>query len=786
MLIHAVRCGTIRNRIRDREVLIKTVSYFAVLCLVLIVLFFLYFSRLILPKYNEQILSETQLSCDIIEQSLRSTVINPINDINSDIFSGTDEARQISVLAGMQTVSTRQAIDVLSFFRERQKRTPIFYTIDIYFENSDTVVSTQYGLTVCGKDPAAEKKYHLWLDRGLLDFGNAGSLRLSQYTVNAAYSGTDLITFSKPLLLSSNGRVSRCIVNYGIRRDVLAQLLNIDSSDFEGSIIVSNQYGNIASLAGMPASVLAKTESDWGAERNTKEFRIGNDTFISCPSANDSNLRVIKLVPMTDISKSSHDMYHIFLVFLVLILIFSLFVGGFASFTLYSPLRDLIRQIGPGRGEKDAKRDPAPHRNEYSRIFTAFQSLSAQVNLLEGTLEKNRALAVANLLKALLNGSIRSPEEYDGGGNLYGDLFPHPFFIVAEVHLQPEQLEENHFRLLKRNMLDEIARLSGGHCAYYAVETDRNTLTVLVNCDFGSTSAALDCSIFSEGEVFRRPEAVLCIGGAKDSLQEIRISKDEAEEAFRYSYLLPQQKVFLYEFLKLGNRRNELPQKLADKWEDSLRAGDIPELTGLLLDIADELKNGEYDAVFVKSVMEKMLADFRNRIDQYYVRNNISPPRTFEMPKAEPRNIEEAAGLARELFSGWRSRCESVRENKKYAIVQAAIGYIGGHLDRPLTLDEVSQQIYISPAYLSKIFREITGKKFSEFVCAAKMESARKALLEGSESIENIASGLGFASSNYFIKRFKQFYGITPNLYRSNQHIRAVETEEGAGKLPEN
>ena len=53
-----------------------------------------------------------------------------------------------------------------------------------------------------------------------------------------------------------------------------------------------------------------------------------------------------------------------------------------------------------------------------------------------------------------------------------------------------------------------------------------------------------------------------------------------------------------------------------------------------------------------------------------------------------------------------------------------------------------------------------------EYVTSLKMECAIRLLTESSESIDQIASRLGYSSTNYFISRFKKHFDMTPNVYR--------------------
>ncbi len=84
-----------------------------------------------------------------------------------------------------------------------------------------------------------------------------------------------------------------------------------------------------------------------------------------------------------------------------------------------------------------------------------------------------------------------------------------------------------------------------------------------------------------------------------------------------------------------------------------------------------------------------------------------------------------------------------------------------------ITLEDAAARISLSPTYLSKKFRHVTGKTFSEYLNYIRLRQATQMLLTTDDSVTDIATSCGFNSSNYFKDCFKKRFGVSPRTYRN-------------------
>lgn len=102
-------------------------------------------------------------------------------------------------------------------------------------------------------------------------------------------------------------------------------------------------------------------------------------------------------------------------------------------------------------------------------------------------------------------------------------------------------------------------------------------------------------------------------------------------------------------------------------------------------------------------------------------------------------------------------------------LVGGAVDYIGRHLHEELTLNTVAGEIFCSAAYLSHLFKKETGKNFSEYLTASRVQKAKLLLATTALPIREIAERVGIPNPSYFSKVFMKAAGMQPYRYRAEQ-----------------
>jgi YesN/AraC family two-component response regulator len=99
--------------------------------------------------------------------------------------------------------------------------------------------------------------------------------------------------------------------------------------------------------------------------------------------------------------------------------------------------------------------------------------------------------------------------------------------------------------------------------------------------------------------------------------------------------------------------------------------------------------------------------------------------------------------------------------------VEKIIKYMHQKINEKVSLSELSELVQLSPAYLSRAFKEITGYSIIEFFNKMKIDKAKELILEGDIKIKAVAQTLGFTDEFYFSRIFKRMTGISPSEFQS-------------------
>lgn len=93
--------------------------------------------------------------------------------------------------------------------------------------------------------------------------------------------------------------------------------------------------------------------------------------------------------------------------------------------------------------------------------------------------------------------------------------------------------------------------------------------------------------------------------------------------------------------------------------------------------------------------------------------------------------------------------------------------YLWENLSKEISLNLLSRQVFLNPSYLSRIFGQETGISITEYLLNARIETAKKLLLNPELRIQDIAFQIGIDSPAYFSRLFRKATGCSPQEYRS-------------------
>lgn len=119
------------------------------------------------------------------------------------------------------------------------------------------------------------------------------------------------------------------------------------------------------------------------------------------------------------------------------------------------------------------------------------------------------------------------------------------------------------------------------------------------------------------------------------------------------------------------------------------------------------------------------------------------------------------------LVSGIRSTFRKTGDlSMQGRTVNEVVRYIRENYHRDLTIKILADHVFLTPTYLSYLFKRMTGKTVSEYITQTRIEKSKEYLINKRLKLFEVAKCVGYSDPNYYAKTFKKMIGLNPSEYR--------------------
>ena len=103
------------------------------------------------------------------------------------------------------------------------------------------------------------------------------------------------------------------------------------------------------------------------------------------------------------------------------------------------------------------------------------------------------------------------------------------------------------------------------------------------------------------------------------------------------------------------------------------------------------------------------------------------------------------------------------RQQRQQKIVDETIYFLENHFTEEISLEQLAQAQFVSPAYLSRLFKDIVGESPINYLIKLRLSEAEHLIKTTTLSIKQIAQATGYKDAYHFSKSFKKQFGIAPS-----------------------
>lgn len=105
-------------------------------------------------------------------------------------------------------------------------------------------------------------------------------------------------------------------------------------------------------------------------------------------------------------------------------------------------------------------------------------------------------------------------------------------------------------------------------------------------------------------------------------------------------------------------------------------------------------------------------------------------------------------------------------ETMEMKVIRQVKDYVKDHYQKDISLTEAAHDVYLSPGYLSILFKKETGENFSKYLTDYRLSRASHLLVHSNMKINDVAVAVGIDNHSYFAKLFKTRFGVSPLQFR--------------------
>ncbi len=119
-----------------------------------------------------------------------------------------------------------------------------------------------------------------------------------------------------------------------------------------------------------------------------------------------------------------------------------------------------------------------------------------------------------------------------------------------------------------------------------------------------------------------------------------------------------------------------------------------------------------------------------------------------------------------------QTNSNALKDSLFQAYVAPVVAYIETSFAEELTVEILAKQVFITPQYLTRLFKKYFNTTTSNYLFAFRITKAKELLVVNSDyEIQMISQLVGFKSASHFIAMFKKETGYTPADFR-NLYVR--------------
>ncbi|WP_276357036.1 helix-turn-helix domain-containing protein [Cohnella caldifontis] len=750
----------------------------------LFLFYFLSFFLVILVPVLLLSISSYRLAYSSIINEIRNGNKNAIQQTGTSLDRLLEEVHSLSIQLGLDggiyatsrnTVSSYLLNDVKDRIASLSNAHGYIHSIQIYFTENGTLLSSDGpnrhgpGQPIDEWIPqmAATKKPMLWLPTRTYVNQEGNPFSIASLVVKLPVAYSDITGY---------------IAIHIKEEDIRAYLAAIDSENNtraylaadNGVIVTAFGENPEARMASSVMKDLVHTE-DVGDSSVMRIDGVASLVTIGSPLSN--GWKLVSVTPLKYVDNKMGYIRNVILFTGLLFVLLGTFISYYLSRTIYNPIKRVLEKTTRLRKELSLP-ESAAKEHSLRDVPELFDQVYLSHKKLEASYKEIYPVMVNRFLNDLFYNRIHEsdPDIERKLADLRLPKLTRGFVImlieIDEYSKWKEQYSSRDLGLLRYAALNIAQETVSEPFTCLSAETSDNQIAVLIN-----TGASLEPIVDPLTEIAKSviqsirsylPFTVtISFGTAVEHLQQVHVSFQKAQEVMRRKILQKGMAIlFPDKSLHPHTFKYFYPAHIEKLLVNHMRAGNDREALDCLDRIRERLLDEphiSYENVIrlynrLIETMIDLIEDIGLSWETAYGSGNV-----FQ----ELAKHESIDGLHEWISAICVRICESIRNHVRVpSKADAAIEIIETRYQDDISVEMIADAVQVTPAYLSRIFKQATGKTVLEYLTIVRIEHSKRLLHTTGLTMQEISQRVGYNNANSFIRIFRKHEGVTPGEYR--------------------
>ena len=412
---------------------------------------------------------------------------------------------------------------------------------------------------------------------------------------------------------------------------------------------------------------------------------------------------------------------------------------------LYAPVEELLTRMG-GSLEEDV--------NEFDYIWKRTSQISQKAHQLDASLSHSQQKLVEQTIKnALLDDNFQEEELALQLGNTV--------FVVALAEQAEENLASDVFEDAKRALKAQM-RLS---CDQYYLNMGDAGFAMVFHCDDTQKAVQRIQELFAKTGISLQVQLRVALSSPAKGLKNLHMLMEQCNHLMEYRHNLPNQMFIAAEDVaKIYYKGYYYPLKI----ETSLVQMTLSGKEGALVMLEEVMHENLVSKILSNENKKSFAFALVSTINRIY--QELQLEETNDYPPINElldcKDTEQLLQKIRMTFARIVRNTSSRDADLKQDMGKHMLEYIQQNYRKDISLDDMAENLNVSPKYCSALFKKQTGQTFKKVLNEYRIEQAKQILRQNPDTkVGELALDVGFSSANTFIQVFKQYTGTTPHQF---------------------